>query len=125
MKGRSANAVDKKWMDDITQLGCCVCHRQFNVFTEAEVHHIDGKTKEGAHLNSIPLCLRHHRAGDSCRKGPVDGDSPIMKVERESREKKERDVVKTEAPKVEVKDDAVTEESAPAEAASDTVPSEG
>ena len=59
------------------------------------------------------------------RTGPVDGDSPIMKVERESREKKERDVVKTEAPKVEVKDDAVTEESAPAEAASDTVPSEG
>ena len=59
------------------------------------------------------------------RKGPVDGDSPIMKVERESREKKERDVVKTEAPKVEAKDDAVTEESAPAEAADDTVASEG
>lgn len=63
MKSRSANAVDKKWMSDITQLGCCVCHRQFNVFSEAEVHHIDGKTKDGAHLNSIPLCVRHHRAG--------------------------------------------------------------
>jgi hypothetical protein len=48
-----------------------------------------------------------------------------MKVERESREKKERDVVKTDAPKVEAKDDAVTEESAPAEAADDTVASEG
>lgn len=64
MKGRSANAVDKKWMDDITQLGCCVCHRQFNVTTPAEVHHIDGKTKQGAHLNSIPLCYKHHRSGE-------------------------------------------------------------
>ena len=64
MKGRGANAVDKKWMDDITQLGCCVCHRQFNVVTPAEAHHIDGTTKEGAHLKSIPLCYRHHRGGE-------------------------------------------------------------
>lgn len=64
MKGRGANAADKQWMDRITQLGCCVCHRQFNVFTPAEVHHIDGKTKEGAHLKSIPLCYKHHRGGE-------------------------------------------------------------
>jgi len=64
LKGRNANATDKKWMDDITQLGCCVCLREFAVHSPAEVHHIDGKTKEGAHLNSIALCYKHHRGGE-------------------------------------------------------------
>lgn len=44
------------------------------------------------------------------RKGPETGDSPIMKVERESREKKERD----SRPEPETTTEAVAEESADA-----------
>jgi hypothetical protein len=44
--------------------GCVVCEREFKVHTPPEIHHIDGKTKPNAHLNSIPLCTKHHRGGE-------------------------------------------------------------
>jgi len=50
-------------MNAITEFGCVVCKKNFRVHTPAEVHHIDGKTKPGAHLNTIPLCYNHHRGG--------------------------------------------------------------
>lgn len=50
-------------MDAITQLGCVVCREQLEQLTPAEVHHLDGKTVEGAHFRTIPLCYYHHRAG--------------------------------------------------------------
>ena len=50
-------------MDSISQVGCIVCKVHYDCFTPAEVHHIDGKTKPGAHLKTIGLCYRHHREG--------------------------------------------------------------
>ena len=50
-------------MDLISQVGCIVCKVHYDCFTPAEVHHIDGKTKPGAHLKTIGLCYRHHREG--------------------------------------------------------------
>lgn len=50
-------------MDAIVQLGCIVCREDMGVLSPAEVHHLDGKTVEGAHFRSIPLCYHHHRAG--------------------------------------------------------------
>lgn len=50
-------------MDSISTLGCIVCRVHFDCDSPAEVHHIDGKTKAGAHMNTIPLCYRHHREG--------------------------------------------------------------
>lgn len=61
--GRSPTKADREWMDAISGLGCIVCHLDIGVDTPAEVHHIDGKTKPGAHRRSIPLCYLHHRAG--------------------------------------------------------------
>lgn len=63
MKSHSATKEEKEWMDAIVQLGCIVCRLHLGVKTPAEVHHIDGKVKPGAHLNTIPLCPNHHRAG--------------------------------------------------------------
>jgi hypothetical protein len=63
MKGRNPNKKEKIWMDSISTLGCIVCRVHFDCDSPAEVHHIDGKTKEGAHMNTIPLCYRHHREG--------------------------------------------------------------
>lgn len=61
MKGRAPNKKDREWFDAITQIGCIVCMRDLNIFTPPAIHHIEGKTKHGAHLNSIPLCHNHHQ----------------------------------------------------------------
>ena len=50
-------------MDSVSQMGCIVCRLHFNCFSPAEVHHISGKNKPGAHLNTIGLCFKHHREG--------------------------------------------------------------
>ena len=52
-------------MDSISQLGCIVCRVHEFLYTPAEIHHIGGKTKAEAHLNSIPLCFFHHRGGEN------------------------------------------------------------
>lgn len=63
MKGRSPSALEKKWMDDVRSLGCIVCRKEGKGYTPAEIHHISGKTKAGAHFHVIPLCYYHHRQG--------------------------------------------------------------
>ncbi|MCB1647264.1 MAG: 30S ribosomal protein S6 [Pseudomonadales bacterium] len=54
------------------------------------------------------------------RKGPETEDSPIMKVERESRERKERDDTPAPAPKAEASDDDSADDSAEDDAAEST-----
>ena len=61
MKGRTPTKVEKEWLNAITSLGCIVCYLELNVFTPASIHHLEGKTKPGAHLKSIPACGRHHQ----------------------------------------------------------------
>lgn len=63
MKGRTPTAQEKQWMDDVQSLGCIVCRRHGRTETPAEIHHIDGKTKQGAHFHVLPLCYFHHRQG--------------------------------------------------------------
>jgi len=65
VKSHTPTADEKKWMNDIVQLGCIVCWREFDLYTEPEVHHIAGKTKPGSHLLTIPLCTKHHRSGEN------------------------------------------------------------
>ena len=65
MKGRAATAEEKQWMDFICQYGCIVCRNEMGLFTPCEPHHIDGKTKAGAHFLTIPLCWGHHRSGSN------------------------------------------------------------
>lgn len=49
-------------MDRVVRLGCIVC-RLFHDTDEspAEIHHIVGKTDEGAHFKVLGLCVPHHR----------------------------------------------------------------
>jgi len=63
VKGRNPTAKEKKHMDKVSQLGCIVCKNQGNDFVPCDIHHIEGKTKESAHFNVLPLCYRHHREG--------------------------------------------------------------
>lgn len=63
MKGRSPNKEEKIWMSKIIEQGCIVCRLEHDVYTPAEVHHIDGKVKPQAHLKTLALCPNHHRMG--------------------------------------------------------------
>ena len=63
MKGRTPRKAEKEWMDKISQLGCIVCLKHEDVYSPAEIHHLEGKTKPEAHFRSIPLCFNHHREG--------------------------------------------------------------
>lgn len=69
MKGRTPNREEKAWMDAIRELGCIVCLDNLGEHTPAAVHHIDGKTKPGAHLQTIPLCYHHHQGTADSRHG--------------------------------------------------------
>jgi len=53
-------------MQKVAALGCIVCLIFEGEFTPASIHHIDGKTKPGAHKKVLPLCFRHHQEGSCC-----------------------------------------------------------
>lgn len=61
MKGRTPSKDEKEWMDSAAKLGCIVCLEFYDTYSPASIHHIDGKTKKGAHMLTIPLCARHHQ----------------------------------------------------------------
>lgn len=61
MKGRTPNAEEKAWMSAVCEFGCIVCFLELGLWTECCPHHMDGKTKPGAHKKSIGLCSRHHQ----------------------------------------------------------------
>ena len=63
MKGRAPTKEEKKWLDAVCEIGCIVCINEHNVYSPAVPHHLDGKTKPGAHFATIPLCGRHHQTG--------------------------------------------------------------
>jgi hypothetical protein len=63
LKSKTATAEEKRWMDAITEMGCIICKRELGVVSPPEIHHLNGKVKKGCHLQSIPLCYRHHREG--------------------------------------------------------------
>lgn len=58
---RHITKKDKERARKMHDLGCIVCLEYLSVFTPPEIHHIDGKTKEGCHQKTIPLCFNHHR----------------------------------------------------------------
>lgn len=60
MNGKAPNKAEQLWIDKITSLGCIVCLLHHHIHSPAEVHHINGGDK---HLETIPLCTLHHRAG--------------------------------------------------------------
>ena len=63
LKGRQPSMEEAHHMADVVELGCIVC-RNKGLFSPAEIHHIEGKTKPNAHLKVLPLCFIHHRVGN-------------------------------------------------------------
>jgi hypothetical protein len=63
MKGRPPTAEESRFMDAIAGLGCVACRKDGWENLDVSVHHIDGRTKPGAHMLVLPLCAGHHQAG--------------------------------------------------------------
>jgi hypothetical protein len=69
LPGRKPTADEARYLDDVASLGCIICLLYLNIKdSPAEIHHVDGKTKEGCHYKVIPLCTPHHR-GEGSSKG--------------------------------------------------------
>jgi len=69
MKGRTPTKAEKEHMDSMREIGCICCILDFVIVPYevpseyTAIHHIEGKTKEGAHFLTIPLCPSHHQNG--------------------------------------------------------------
>ena len=68
MRGRTPTRAERLHMDLVRGLGCIACRQQTGQRTPRErtaIHHCDGKTKEGCHYKTLPLCFDHHQGGAS------------------------------------------------------------
>lgn len=57
---------EKRWLADVSSLGCAICRNQNFGASPAEVHHSRagvGKGQKAHYRETIPLCPLHHRTG--------------------------------------------------------------
>lgn len=64
-KGRTPTIEERRRMDAIAGLGCIACRKDGISNPWVSLHHIDGRTKPGAHLLVLPLCAPHHQQDDT------------------------------------------------------------
>ena len=59
------NKAEKAYHDRLcNEVGCIVCRLHLGIQNHyVSIHHIDGRTKKGAHMNVLPLCGAHHQTG--------------------------------------------------------------
>lgn len=65
MKGTNPTRADKKLWDALASLGCVACRKDGRFNPHVSIHHIDGRTKPGAHQKVLPLCHFHHQHDSS------------------------------------------------------------
>ena len=65
MKGRPPTAEEARFMDRMGELPCCACLKDGWTNHVISLHHIDGRTKPGAHFLVLPLCAEHHQQDDT------------------------------------------------------------
>lgn len=63
LKGRAPTVAESSFMDAVASLGCIACAKDGKENPLVSLHHIDGRTKPGAHLLVLPLCAGHHQDG--------------------------------------------------------------
>ena len=71
MKGRPPTAEEARFMDAIAALGCIACRKDGWHNQVVSIHHIDGRTKPGAHFLTLPLCGPHHQQDDTYLRGRI------------------------------------------------------
>jgi len=71
MKGRPPTAEEARFMDRMGTLPCICCLKDGWTNHAISLHHIDGRTKPGAHFLVLPLCGPHHQQDDSDPRGRI------------------------------------------------------
>jgi hypothetical protein len=71
MKGRPPTADEERFMSAIASLGCLACAKDGVENPWISIHHIDGRTKPGAHFLVLGLCAPHHQQDDTDQMGRV------------------------------------------------------
>lgn len=61
LKGRTPTAAERVVMDALGELPCIACLQHGKESPLISLHHIEGRTKPGAHLLQLPLCDLHHQ----------------------------------------------------------------
>lgn len=61
LKGRTPRAAERTMMDKIGSLPCIACYVHGVTNDNATIHHINGRTADGAHAYVISLCDHHHQ----------------------------------------------------------------
>jgi hypothetical protein len=63
VKGKTPTAAEKRFHSQIAAIGCIACLKDGQSNQVVSIHHIDGRTKPGAHMKVLPLCAGHHQDG--------------------------------------------------------------
>jgi hypothetical protein len=71
MKGRAPTTAEQAFMDAVASIGCIACLADGYENVRISIHHIDGRTKDGAHYLVLPLCGEHHQQDDSDPMGRI------------------------------------------------------
>lgn len=61
LKGRTPRAAERVMMDKIGSLPCIACYAHGVINPVVSLHHINGRTADGAHEQVLPLCDCHHQ----------------------------------------------------------------
>lgn len=62
----SRNKEDKEHLNNLVELGCCVCLREGHGYSKPEIHHIRSRAGAGQRSKdkeALGLCPPHHRTG--------------------------------------------------------------
>jgi len=71
MRGRPPTAEESRFMDRMGALPCIACLKDGCTDHTISLHHIDGRTKPGAHFLVLPLCAPHHQQDDTDPRGRI------------------------------------------------------
>lgn len=55
--------AERAHQNRVSELGCIACRIDGIINTWVSIHHVDGRTKKGAHMKVLGLCDRHHQTG--------------------------------------------------------------
>lgn len=61
LKGRTPRKAERVMMDKIGALPCIACYMHGVINYATSLHHIDGRTADGAHARILSLCDGHHQ----------------------------------------------------------------
>jgi hypothetical protein len=65
VKGSTPTKAEKELWSRMAGLGCVACLQDGIRNSLVSIHHIDGRTKPGAHKKVLPLCAPHHQQDDT------------------------------------------------------------